>query len=179
LLAEERDARVRGFLAQRLRCLGGGLAAADDDEVLAHARPGGQSPRFYPAAACAACDFRPLRRDTALGPDPVPALASCSRRTPVPKHIHEARFDCAMTTLFAAAVLAAARGRWDTQALAERGVPVPSAGCAYARARGTVLRRGRVVEVLRPVGLTLQESLLDPPCCVRLRLRWRLEPLEE
>src|SRR5690606_20974403 len=45
--------------------------------------------------------------------------------------------------------------------------------------RGTVLRRGRVVEVLRPVGLTLQESLLDPPCCVRLRLRWRLEPLEE
>lgn len=84
-----------------------------------------------------------------------------------------------MTMLFAASIIAAARGRWDTTTLPERGLPLPSAGCAYARTRGTVLRRGKVVEVLRPVALTLQETLLDPPCCVSLRLRWRLEPLEE
>ena len=84
-----------------------------------------------------------------------------------------------MTLLFAASILAAARGRWDTATVLDRGLPVPSQGCAYARTRGTVLRRGTVVEVLRPVGLTLKETLLDPPCCVSLRLRWRLEPLEE
>ena len=35
-----------------------------------------------------------------------------------------------------------------------------------------------MLECLRPVTLTLQETLLDRPCCVKLRLQWRLEPLE-
>jgi hypothetical protein len=41
-----------------------------------------------------------------------------------------------------------------------------------------VLRRGKVLECLRPVKLTLEETLLDRPCRVQLRLKWRLEPLE-
>ncbi len=42
-----------------------------------------------------------------------------------------------------------------------------------------MLRRGKVSELCRPVALTLQETLLDPPCCVSLRLHWRLEPKDE
>ena len=45
--------------------------------------------------------------------------------------------------------------------------------------RGKVLRRGKVLAVLRPVSITLQETLLDPPCCVTLRLHWRLEPTDD
>ncbi len=41
-----------------------------------------------------------------------------------------------------------------------------------------MLRRGKVLECLRPVTLTLEETLLDRPCRVKLRLKWRLEPLE-
>src|SRR5690606_16985980 len=82
-------------------------------------------------------------------------------------------------TLFAASIIAAARGRWGQHAAPDQPVPLPSSGCLYVQMRGSVLRRGKVVEVLRPVALTLQETLLDPPCCVRLKLRWRLEPLDD
>ena len=41
-----------------------------------------------------------------------------------------------------------------------------------------MLRRGKVLECLRPVKLTLEETLLDRPCRVQLRLKWRVEPLE-
>jgi len=54
----------------------------------------------------------------------------------------------------------------------------PRAGCVYAQQRGKVLRRGKVLECLRPVSITLLETLLDPPCCVRLRLHWRIEPVD-
>ena len=96
----------------------------------------------------------------------------------MPRQSHEARYDCSMTALFAALVAAAGRGRWREQSalLDPQGLPV--VGCLYVQRRGSVLRRGKVVECLRPVLLTLQETLLDPPCCVNLRLRWRLEPLE-
>ncbi|HLF12083.1 MAG TPA: hypothetical protein VJA26_12790, partial [Gammaproteobacteria bacterium] len=49
---------------------------------------------------------------------------------------------------------------------------LPKAGSSYAQ------QRGKVLECLRPVSMTLQETLFDPPCCVKLRLHWRLEPVE-
>ena len=52
-------------------------------------------------------------------------------------------------------------------------------GCRYEQQRGKVLRRGKVLACLRPVSITLQEMLLDPPCCVQLRLHWRLEPVDD
>jgi hypothetical protein len=82
-----------------------------------------------------------------------------------------------ITNVFAALVDVAARGRWGTAALV-LDAPQPRAGCIYAQQRGSVFRRGKVLECLRPVSMTLQETLFDPPCSVKLRLHWRLEPLE-
>ena len=90
---------------------------------------------------------------------------------------HEAQFAEPLTNVFAAVVDIAARGRWGAATLMT-GVAQPRAGCQYAQQRGKVFRRGSVLECLRPVSIKLQETLLDPPCCVRLRLHWRLEPLE-
>lgn len=89
---------------------------------------------------------------------------------------HEALLDKPMAEIFSALVDVVAHGRWDRQALlGDAGGPLP-AGTRYVQQRGSVLRRGRVVECIRPVSITLQETLLDPPCKVELKLRWRLEP---
>lgn len=53
----------------------------------------------------------------------------------------------------------------------------PEAGLRYRCAFGSVSRVGRIVEVTRPVGLTLKEVLHDPPCRVSLTLRCRVEPV--
>jgi len=95
----------------------------------------------------------------------------------VPKQRHELTLACAMTDTFAALVDVVAKGRWGGAALVF-GTMQPRAGCEYAQQRGKVLRRGRVLECLRPVSMTLLETLLDPPCCVKLRFHWRLEPVE-
>lgn len=92
------------------------------------------------------------------------------------KQRHEARFAWPITPVFAAVVEVVGKHRWSGAPLApSAGV---RAGSDYVRQRGKVLRRGKVAELCRPVALTLQETLLDPPCCVQLRLNWRLEPLE-
>ena len=54
---------------------------------------------------------------------------------------------------------------------------VPASGSRYAYQTGSVIRSGRIVEVLRPVSMTLKEVLHDPPCRVALTMRWRVEPL--
>jgi hypothetical protein len=95
----------------------------------------------------------------------------------VPTQRHEAHFELPLTTVFSAMIDVVARGRWGGGAIVP-GTPQPRAGCQYAQQRGKVFRRGKVLECLRPVSMTLQETLLDPPCCVTLRLHWRLEPLE-
>lgn len=95
----------------------------------------------------------------------------------VPTQRHEARFAQPLTAVFSAMIDVAARGRWGGGAIVA-GTPPPRAGCQYAQQRGKVFRRGKVLECLRPVSLTVQETLLDPPCCVKLRLHWRIEPLE-
>jgi hypothetical protein len=94
----------------------------------------------------------------------------------MPKQRHEKELAAAMAEAFGAVVAVAARGRWASSVLLD--VPPPRSGCQYAQQRGKVLRRGKVLECLRPVSLTLQETLLDPPCCVRLKLHWRLEPTD-
>jgi hypothetical protein len=68
--------------------------------------------------------------------------------------------------------------RWPESALEGVGEwPVP--GSRYRYRSGSVLRTGRVVEVVRPVGATLKEVLHDPPCRVGLTMRWRIEPVTD
>jgi hypothetical protein len=95
----------------------------------------------------------------------------------VPTQRHETRLEVPITTAFAALVDVVARGRWGAAKLV-LDAPQPRAGCEYAQQRGSVFRRGKVLQCSRPVSMALQETLLDPPCCVKLRLRWRLEPLD-
>lgn len=90
---------------------------------------------------------------------------------------HETQLAFAMTATFAALVDVVAKGRWGGTTIALGSAP-PRVGSAYEQQRGKVLRRGKVLACLRPVSITVQETLLDPPCCVRLRLHWRLEPVE-
>ena len=94
------------------------------------------------------------------------------------KQRHEKRLACPMTEAFAALVEVVGKGRWGAAVLVNGGTP-PKPGCQYAQQRGKVLRRGKVLACLRPVSITLQEMLLDPPCCVQLRLHWRLEPVDD
>ena len=93
------------------------------------------------------------------------------------KQRHETKVGCALTEAFAALVDVAAKGRWGGSALV-LGTVLPQPGCQYEQQRGKVLRRGKVLACLRPVSITLQETLFDPPCCVKLRLHWRLEPTD-
>jgi hypothetical protein len=95
----------------------------------------------------------------------------------MPRQRHEARLEVPITNVFAALIDVAARGRWGSAQLL-LDAPQPRSGCIYAQQRGSVFRRGKVLECLRPVSMTLQETLFDPPCSVNLRLHWRLEPLD-
>ena len=96
----------------------------------------------------------------------------------MPRQRHEARLEAADHERI--------RGARSTSRRAVAGVA--RSCCWMRRNRGRaaftrssavcVFRRGKVLECLRPVSMTLQETLFDPPCCVNLRLHWRLEPLE-
>jgi hypothetical protein len=94
------------------------------------------------------------------------------------KQRHEIELGCALTDAFMALVDVAARGRWGGSALVF-GTTLPQAGRHYEQQRGKVLRRGKVLACLKPVSITLEETLLDPPCCVKLRLHWRIEPKDD
>lgn len=96
----------------------------------------------------------------------------------VRKQHHERQLGCALTEAFAALVAVVAKGRWGGVGL-DAGSVAPEVGCRYVQQRGKVQRRGRVLACLRPVSMTIKETLLDPPCCVELRLHWRLEPTDE
>jgi len=95
----------------------------------------------------------------------------------VPRQRHELKLDSPITHVFAALIDVVARGRWGGVQIVPATQP-PRPGCEYAQQRRTVFRRGKVLECLRPVKLTLEETLLDRPCRVKLRLQWRLEPVE-
>ena len=91
------------------------------------------------------------------------------------KQRHEIEVGCALTDAFTALVDVAAKGRWGGSSVG-LDTTLPTPGRRYEAQRGKVLRRGKVLACLRPVSITLQETLLDPPCCVSLRLHWRIEP---
>ena len=57
--------------------------------------------------------------------------------------------------------------------------PTPAPGSLYRCRAGSVIRTGRVVETIRPVGITLYEILRDSPCRVFLTMRWRIEPVTD
>lgn len=95
----------------------------------------------------------------------------------MPTQRHEKEFAEPIGVVFLALNGALASRRWAQGPRLELAGPVPRVGCRYASRRNGVLRRGRVMECLRPVALTLYESLVDSPCCVRLQLRWRVEPV--
>jgi hypothetical protein len=92
---------------------------------------------------------------------------------------HEARYPDSMHAVFAALNRVLAKHRWGVLGQGDEVDVQPKVGCRYARQSKSVLRRGRVLEVIRPVSLTLYETLYDPPCRVRLQLRWRLHPLDD
>ena len=91
---------------------------------------------------------------------------------------HQVTLAAPLTEVFSALVQMLARSRWAADERLAEPDRLPRVGQAYVQRRGSVIRRGRVVECLRPVVLTLYESLFDPPCRVKLRLRWRLKPLD-
>lgn len=80
-----------------------------------------------------------------------------------------------VSEVFNALGLTLAFRRW--QSLPESSLLLPPAGCRYEYQAGSVRRIGRIVEIIRPVGLTLKEILHDPPCRVVLTMRWRIEPV--
>ena len=94
----------------------------------------------------------------------------------MPRQRHEAQLPESMAEVFSALIAELARHRWAEGARFDAGPRMPRVGSRYVNERGTVLRRGRVLECRKPVALTLYETLFDTPCRVRLRLRWRVEP---
>lgn len=91
---------------------------------------------------------------------------------------HEARYAMPVTAVFEGLLAVLARRRWAGAPWYDGDDGRLPVGCRYSYRNGGLVRRGRIVECSRPVRLTLYESLVDSPCRVRLRLRWRLEPLE-
>lgn len=75
--------------------------------------------------------------------------------------------------VFAALCRTLAFRRWPVAPVDDA---APAQGRHYAYQTGSVRRTGRIVEVVRPVALTLKEVLHDPPCRVSLTMRWRIEP---
>ena len=77
--------------------------------------------------------------------------------------------------VFAALGRTLAFRRWPASGEFDTG-SMPPPGFRYRFQAGHVLRAGRVVEVIRPVAVTLKEILHDPPCRVGLTMRWRIDP---
>jgi hypothetical protein len=87
-------------------------------------------------------------------------------------------YEAAAGELFTALAQTLSFRRWGLLAGDCDARGIPERGCRYRRQAGSALRTGRVVEVIRPVAITLKEVLDDPPCRVGLILRWRIEPLD-
>jgi hypothetical protein len=95
----------------------------------------------------------------------------------VPSQRHHRDVPSPITVVYAALLEAAGRRRWRASTELLKALSSPLTGVEYASRRGSLQRRGRVLESLPPVALTLRETLDDPPCRVTLHLRCRLEPI--
>ena len=91
---------------------------------------------------------------------------------------HELHVEEPIAVVFGALAVAAAVGRWDSLIDAADRNLLPRGGCQYSSRTKERVCRGRVLECLRPVSLILQETLYQSASRVRLRLRWRVEPIE-
>lgn len=89
---------------------------------------------------------------------------------------HRAEFAFTVGTVFAVLLRVLGRSRWAAAECLDAPGQLPPPGRVYATRRSSVTTRGRVVECLPPVALTLYETVIRPPGRVHLRLRWRLEP---
>ena len=91
---------------------------------------------------------------------------------------HEARLEEPIAAVFAALLRALAVGRWTaTTAESDDLVMLPRTGFHYSsRVKGR-LRRGQVIECLRPVSIVMLETLQRTPSFVQVRQRWRVQPL--
>ena len=96
----------------------------------------------------------------------------------MPRQRQEALFIEPITQVFTTLVCVLGRRRWEEGSTDGDLLTLPRPGCRYARQTATVLRRGRVLDLIRPVSITLYETLYDPPCRVRLQLRWHVVPTE-
>jgi hypothetical protein len=77
--------------------------------------------------------------------------------------------------VFAALCRTLAFRRWPATVLSED--MLPEQGRRYSWQTGSVRRIGRIVEVVRPIGISFKEVLDDPPCRVILTMRWRIDPI--
>jgi hypothetical protein len=96
----------------------------------------------------------------------------------VPNLRFERAFKEPITMVFIEVIRMLALRRWDPAANAAEELEVPRPGTHYARQTSTALREGKVIEVIRPVSVTLHETLHDSPCRVRLRQRWRIDAVD-
>ena len=94
------------------------------------------------------------------------------------RQTYQARFGFPIGVVFDGLVRVLARSRWAAEPSLTPVDRPPATGCAYVHKGESFARRGKVVECLPPVALTLRESIADAPCKVRLKLRWRLEPFD-
>ena len=90
---------------------------------------------------------------------------------------HETRLSEPIAAVFAALLGALARGRWAVAAAPEELKALPRTGFEYSARSNGRLRRGQVVECLRPVSIVLFETLQRSPSFVRVQQRWRVQPL--
>lgn len=91
------------------------------------------------------------------------------------KQQFDATYSGSVSEVFAALSQTLSFRRWLVDIDTPAGT-VPSPGYCYRHRAGSVLRVGRVVDVIRPIGVTLKEILSDPPCRLSLTMRWRVEP---
>lgn len=91
---------------------------------------------------------------------------------------HELRLDAPIAPVFWALIAIVAVGRWDALIDVADTRLVPRSGTRYAARRRRRYCSGVVLECLRPVSLIVHETLYRTPSHVRLRLKWRVEPVE-
>ena len=90
---------------------------------------------------------------------------------------HEARFAPSIALVFAALLRSLAQGRWANMAVYGETAVLPRTGFQYSSRYNGRLRRGEVIECLRPVSIVILETLQRSPSFVRVRQRWRVQPL--